>query len=507
MLTSILVGIVALALGLLAGWFVRQASAGRSRDAALREAARIRAEAQEEGKKAALKAREGALKIVEDAKAEAREHRVDLRKREDVLVERERELSRSRKTIEQKMEEAGQAVAQAEQLKGELLALKDQELRHLSEVAKLSEEEAKAQLVAVVERRHAENLQKRLRTLQEEGEALFARRAQEILLTALQRYGGSHATDATTSVISIPSDDLKGRIIGKEGRNIKAFERATGCEVLVDETPGAIVVSSFDPIRREVARRALDRLVQDGRIQPARIEELVEAAKGEVEEIIRHAGIEAVEELGIGPVDPRLVYLIGRLRFRTSFGQNVLQHSVEAAHIAGMIAAELKADVRVAKFGALVHDLGKAVDHEVEGTHVDIGMKLLKRFGVDEAVVKAMQSHHGEYAVEIPEAIIVQVAESISAARLGARRDTVENYLKRLSELERIANSFEGVEKSYAIQAGREVRVFVLPEKIDDGAAHQLARTLAEKIEQELQYPGEIKVTVIREKRVVEYAR
>lgn len=494
-------------IGAAAGWALRQASARRSGERALAEAARIRAKAEDEAKSILLRAKEESLKTLEDVKHETRELRAEFRKREDVLVERERDLGRSRSDLEQKTQQVAQRFVDAERLRGELESLKEQELAHLADIAKLSEEEAEARLVAAVERKHAETLQKRLRRLEEEGEAVFARRAQEILLTALQRYGGSHAVDATTSTVSIPSDDLKGRIIGKEGRNIKTFERATGCEVLVDETPGAIILSSFDPIRREVAKRALNRLVEDGRIQPARIEEVVEASRAEVEEIVRQAGIEAVEELGLAGTDPRLVYLIGRLRFRTSFGQNVLQHSIEAAYLAGMIAAEIGADVRVAKFGALVHDIGKAVDHEVEGTHVDIGRKLLKRFGVEDAVVKAMQSHHEEYPYETPESVIVQVAEAISSARPGARRDTVENYLKRLSELERVATSFAIVEKAYAIQAGREVRIFVMPEKADDAECRKLAREIADMIERELQYPGEIKVMVIREQRVVEYAK
>lgn len=502
-----LVASIALIIGAAAGWALRELLASKRRDAALTAAARIRDEAEREAKVTVLRAKEEALKLLEDAKAEERERRKEMERRENLLAERERAVSRLHETIERKTNELEQRLAHTEALRRELSALKEQELSRLGEIAHLSQEEAKAQLFARLERTYEESLQKRLRELAEEGEVLLARRAQDILLTAIQRYGASHAVDATTSTVAIPSEELKGRIIGKEGRNIKAFERATGCEVLVDDTPGAIVISSFDPIRREVARRALERLIEDGRIQPARIEELVEASRSEVEEIIRKAGADAVEEVGVGGLDPRLIYLLGRLRFRTSFGQNVLQHSIEAAHLAGMIAAELHADIRVAKLGALLHDIGKAVDHEVEGTHVEIGRKLLKRFGIDEEVIKAMQSHHEEYPFETPESIIVKIAEAISAARPGARRDTVENYLRRLADLERIANSFEGVEKSYAIQAGREIRVFVLPDKVDDATAETLARNIADKIEQELHYPGEIKVTVIREKRVVEYAK
>ena len=504
---SLIIAGLALVAGAAGGWFFRQEFARRGREGALKEAGEIRTRAESEKKEAVLKAKEEAIAIREDAKREERDLRTQFAKREEALDEREQGILRARADIDRQATELQEGKKETKRLQEELQLLREEELSHLEKTSSLSEEEATKKLMAVVEQKHAETLQRRLRGLEEEGEATFTRRAQEILLGAMQRYGASHAVDATTSSVSIPSEDIKGRIIGKEGRNIKAFERASGCEVLVDETPNTIVISSFDPIRREIAKRALTRLIEDGRIQPARIEELVEAARSEVEEIVRKAGVDAVEEIGVTGLDPRLVYLVGRLRFRTSFGQSILQHSLEAAHLAGMIASELRADIRIAKLGALVHDIGKAVDHEVEGTHVEIGRKLLKRFNVEDAVIQAMQSHHEEYPFETPESIIVKVAEAISAARPGARRDTVENYLKRLSDLERIANSFEGVEKSYAIQAGREVRVFVLPERVDDARAANLAREIAEKIEQDLHYPGEIKVNLIREKRVVEYAR
>ena len=317
----------------------------------------------------------------------------------------------------------------------------------------------------------------------------------------------STASEVTTTSVQIPSEDLKGKIIGREGRNIRALERAAGVEIIVDDTPGAIIISGFDPVRRHIAKMALEDLILDGRIQPAKIEESVEKAKSQVEKIMKDAAEAAAYEVGIFDLDPRLMQLLGRLRFRTSYGQNVLQHSIEMTHISGMLASELGADVAIAKKGALLHDIGKAVDHEVQGTHVEIGRRILQKFATDKAVIQAMQSHHEEYPYETLESIIVQTADAISASRPGARRDSVENYLKRLEDLEGIANGFEAVEKCYAIQAGREIRVFVTPEKISDFEAKKLARDIADRIEQELKYPGEIKVHVIRETRVVEYAK
>ncbi|OGD71687.1 ribonuclease Y, partial [Candidatus Collierbacteria bacterium RIFCSPHIGHO2_02_FULL_49_10] len=319
--------------------------------------------------------------------------------------------------------------------------------------------------------------------------------------------GNSVASDTMATAITIPNDDLKGKIIGKEGRNIKAFERATGVEVIIDDTPGNIVLSSYDPLRRAVARVALENLIIDGRIQPAKIEETVEKAKAEVNKIIKEKAEAAAFETGVLNLDPRLLMILGRLHFRTSYGQSVLQHSIEMAHIAGMIAEELGANPAIARAGALLHDIGKALDHEVQGTHVEIGRRILQKFNVSEEVIKAMQAHHEEYPYETTESVIVQVADAISGGRPGARRDSVENYLKRLADIEAIANSFAGVEKSYAISAGREVRVFVKPEEMSDLAARDLARNIALRIESDLKYPGEIKISVIRETRAIEFAR
>jgi ribonuclease Y len=361
--------------------------------------------------------------------------------------------------------------------------------------------------MAEIERENDEDFMMRVAKLERDGMEKLERKAKDILTTAIHRLGNSVASDTMATAITIPNDDIKGKIIGKEGRNIKAFERATGVEVIIDDTPGSIVMSSYDPIRRAVARVALENLIIDGRIQPAKIEEIVEKAKSEVTKIIKEKGEQAAFEAGVLNLDPRLIQILGRLYFRTSYGQSVLQHSVEMAHIAGMIAEEVGANPAVARAGALLHDIGKALDHEVQGTHVEIGRRILQKFGVSEEVIKAMQAHHEEYPYETPESVIVQVADAISGGRPGARRDSVENYLKRLSDIEAIANSFASVEKSYAISAGREVRVFVKPDEMTDLAARELARNIALRIESDLKYPGEIKVMVIRETRAIEFAR
>ena len=346
-----------------------------------------------------------------------------------------------------------------------------------------------------------------MKKLEIDGEERLEEKAKEILTTSIQRLSNSVSSDMLTTHVTIPNDEIKGKIIGKEGRNIKSFERCTGVEVIVDDTPGSITISSFDPVRRQIAKSALEKLIADGRIQPAKIEEMVQKAEQEIAKIIKDKGEEAVYETGVLGLDSRIVSILGRLHFRTSYGQNVLAHSVEMAHIAGMLAEEIGANVQVAKAGALVHDIGKALDHEVVGTHIEIGRRILQKFGADEAIIKAMQAHHEEYPYETLESMIVQSADAISGGRPGARRDSVENYLKRLKELEAVASSFKGVEKSYALQAGREIRIFVTPSEVTDLEAKKMARDIAVKIESELKYPGEIKVTIIRESRTIEFAR
>ena len=377
----------------------------------------------------------------------------------------------------------------------------------LERVAGLTREKAKEEFLAEIQKEEDEDLAIRIQKLENEGKEKFEKKAQDILATSIQRLATNVSSELMSTTVSISSDEIKGKVIGKEGRNIKAFERSLEVELIVDDTPGAIVISSYDPIRRQIARVALENLILDGRIQPARIEEEAIKAKNEINKIVKQKGEEAVYETGVFNLDPRVVMILGRLYFRTSYGQNVLQHSIEMSHLSGMLAEEIGADVNIAKTGALLHDIGKALDHEIPGTHVEIGKRILKKFNVDEEVIKAMQSHHGEYPYETIESYIVQTADAISGSRPGARRDTVENYLKRLEELENIALDFEGVEKVYAVQAGREIRIFVTPEKVDDAEAKKMARDIAIRIEKDLKYPGEIKVNLIRESRVIEYAR
>ena len=398
-------------------------------------------------------------------------------------------------------------MAEISAIKSELVEEREKQAKELQKISGFSKEAALEKLNKNIEEEYKDDLYRRMIKLERDNKEEIDKKAREILTLAIQRFSGSHIADATTTVVSLPSDEVKGKIIGKEGRNIKTIERLTGVDIIIDDTPEALIVSGFDPVRRQIAKLAIDKLIADGRIHPAKIEEMVEKARGEINEKIKEAGEAALFETGVGPVDPKLTYLLGRMAFRTSFGQNVLLHSIEMTHIAGMLAAEIGADVSVAKKGALFHDIGKAVDHEVQGTHVEIGRKILQKFGIDEKVIRAMEAHHEEYPYSSLESRIVQSADAISGARPGARRDTVEIYLKRLEDLEKISNSFDGVEKSYAIQAGRELRIFVTPTKIDDLGAIKLAKDIAKKVEEEMKYPGEIRVNVIRETRAIEYAR
>ncbi|MBU6388872.1 ribonuclease Y [Patescibacteria group bacterium] len=433
-----------------------------------------------------------------EAKVTAREER--LVSREEFLDSRQRDLDEKEDGVRARELEAVRAKDEAEQLSAE-------RSKELAKVANLSEDKAREELFSEIERAYEEAILLRLQKLEAHGRDRLEEKARGILTTIIHRLGNPVNAEVMSLSVPLPSEDVKGKIIGKEGRNIKTFERVTGVDVLIDDAPDKITLSSFDPLRRAVAKIALEKLIADGRIQPTKIEETVEKTKVEIAEIMKQKGEAAAYEAGVVGLDPKLVALLGRLYFRTSYGQNVLQHSIEMAHVAGMLAAELGADAAVARAGALLHDIGKAVDHEVEGTHVEIGRRILEKFGVDKRIIQAMQSHHEEYPYETPEAIIVQVADAISAGRPGARRDTVDRYLERLGDLERLAGAFEGVEKVYAIAAGREIRVFVNPGKVTDLAMHTLARDIAKRIQAELKYPGEIKVNIIRENRVVEFAR
>jgi len=445
--------------------------------------------------------------IIQKIQKEAKEREDRVKKTEDRLVKKEEFLDKRTLDLDKEALHVKEKAAEIISLREKAEALVEARQAKLSKVAGLSSSDAKNELLRTIQKEAEEDLLIRMQRLETEGEERFQTRAKEILSTAIQRLAVSTASAMMGTTVSLPSDELKGKIIGKEGRNIKAFERATGVEVIVDDTPNSITLSSFDPVRRVVAKLALDNLILDGRIQPAKIEEFVEKASTEINKIIKEKGEQAAIECEIYNLDPKLVSILGRLYFRSSYGQNVLDHSIEMSHLAGMIARELGADVPTARAGALLHDIGKALDHEVSGTHVDIGRRILAKFNISEDIIKAMQSHHEEYPYETVESIIVQTADAISGSRPGARRDTAERYLKRLGDLEAIALSFEGVEKAYALAAGREVRVFVLPDKVSDLEAQKMARDIAIRIEDELKYPGEIKVNVIRENRAIEFAR
>ena len=498
---------IAIILGGGGGYFLRQTLMLRRKNSIEARLQKLVEDSKIEAKETLIEAKDKAVKILEEAKIEERERMAELRKSEERTSRREEALDKKIVSLDEKEKELGEKIEKVKALKLEIEEFKQKAIKELERVSGLSGEAAKEELYKKIEKEHGNELAKRLRKLEEAGMEELEQKAKNILTTVIQRLATSTASEVTTTTVTIPSDDLKGKIIGREGRNIRALERAAGVEIIVDDTPGAIVISGFDPVRRHIAKNALEALILDGRIQPARIEEAVDKARESIEKQVKEAGEPAAFEIGAFDFAPRLLNLLGRLKFRTSYGQNVLMHSIEMAHIAGMLATELGADIQIAKKGALLHDIGKAVDHEIQGTHVEIGRRILEKFNVDKRLIQAMQSHHEEYPYETVESIIVQTADAISASRPGARRDSVENYLKRLQDLENIANSFEGVEKSYAIQAGREIRIFVTPEKVSDLEAKNLAKQIAEKIENELKYPGEIKVHLIRELRTVEYAR
>jgi ribonuclease Y len=506
-LVTVLLAALATLIGGVLGYFLRFLITLGKRGSVELEIKQMLLEAKEEAKRITSEAERRAFDALEASRIEIKEKEEKLKKTEDRLIKKEELLDKRQSDIDAEVESLKGKIAEIKKIKENVETIERSKHLELERVAGLSKDQAREELHALLEKQYGEDLMVRMYKLEAAGEEKLEARAREIITTAIHRLGNSVASDVMSTTVTLPSDDVKGKIIGKEGRNIKAFERIAGVELIVDDTPGTITISSFDPVRRQIARVALENLILDGRIQPARIEEMVEKAKSEINKIIKEKGEKAVYECGVYNLDPRIVSILGRLYFRTSYGQNVLQHSIETAHIAGMIAEELGANVAIAKAGALLHDIGKAVDHEIQGTHVEIGRRILQKFGADERIVTAMQSHHEEYPYETIESVIVQVADAISGGRPGARRDTVENYLKRLSDLESIANTAPGVEKSYALQAGREIRVFVHPEQVNDLDAKKLARDIALRIEAELRYPGEIKISVIRETRIIEYAR
>ena len=501
------IGIVAFAIGSILGYYARQSIAKKDYRTIEAKLQKKIAKAKEDAEKIVSKAKEKSSRIIKKAQEETYKRRSELFRTEKLLLKRESILEKKISGFEEKEKSFNRRVEKLKKIKAALEELRKEALKNLEKISKISQKEAKKELFRNLEAENKREILERMCRLEEEGEERYRQRAKEILALAIQKYGLSQAQEISIATVSLPSDEIKGRIIGKEGRNIRTFEKLTGTELIVDETPEAVVISAFNPLRRQVAKIALEKLVSDGRIQPARIEEIVKKAEEQIKEQIKKAGEQAVYETGIISVEPQIVQLLGRLKFRTSYGQNVLLHSVEVSFLARALADEIGADAKVCRKAGLLHDIGKAVDHQIQGSHTDIGIKILEKFGVEEKVVEAMKSHHEEYPYGSLEAVIVQVADQISGARPGARKDTLENYLKRLEDLEQIAVSFKGVRKAWALQAGREVRVFVKPEEIDDYAAHKLSREIAKKIQEELRYPGEIKVTVIRETRVVEYAR
>ncbi len=503
----LVVGAFSLAAGVVLGYFVRQSVARQRADTVEQKLRQRLEQAKAEADQLLNQAKEKAKLVVSGAETDQEQRRKQLLETEQILLKRENVLDAKVSSLDQKEKSLERESAEVKHKEKALEEVRLQALEKLELVASLSKEEAKKQLFELTQQQYEGDLLARMRKLEQEGEERFDKRAREIVSYAVQKVAVSQAQEITTTTVILPSEDLKGKIIGKEGRNIRALERAAGVEIIVDEAPETVVISGFDPLRRHVAKLALERLIKDGRIHPARVEEQVEKAQQEIDVQIKEAGEAVVFELGIVGLDPKLLQILGRLKFRTSYGQNVLLHSTEVAYLSAALAAELGANIAVAKKAGLFHDIGKALDHQVEGSHVEIGMRILEKFGVEKEVIDAMKSHHEDYPYESVEAVLVQAADAISASRPGARKDTLEHYLKRIGELENLAASFPGVEKAYAIQAGREVRVFVKSKEIDDLAAQLLAREIANRVEQDLRYPGEIKVTLVRENRFVEYAR
>lgn len=493
--------------GIVIGYFARQFIAARRASSLEERLRRQSEEAKVKAKELVLEAQERATALLEEVKKEERESKSQLARLEERLLRKEELLEKQTADLRSRENQIASDVEKLKAIKLEIEELKQKAVRELEKVAGFSATQAKAELLKDIESVYSQELTATVQKLEKERREEIEKKSVEIMTTVIQRYARTHVAEITTSVFSLSDEDLKGKIIGREGRNIRALERATGVEFVIDETPDSIVISSFDPVRREIAKLALEKLIKDGRIQPAKIEEKVEEAKQELGKRIAELGENAAYEVGVFDLPKEIIQLLGRLNFRSSYGQNVLMNSIEAAHLSGMLASELGLNVEVAKKAALLHDIGKAIDHEVSGSHVELGRKILKKYGIDEAVIRAMEAHHEEYPFASPEAYVVATADTLSASRPGARRDTLENYIKRLEDLEKIALGFPGVKTAYAISAGREIRVFVTPEKIDDFAALQLARNIALKIESELKYPGEIKVNVIREIRAVEYAK
>lgn len=508
---TIIVGLIALlvgAVGSFAGYTMLLTRQGKNRlQQAEQEAARVMEEANAKSQQLILEAKNKILTEQEQAEKILKRRREEMDNEEDRLQKRRSNVDERLEKLERRESQLNKMQSALDKRRNDLEKMAEERKAELERVAQMSRDEARDELLQVVEQEVRHDIARRIRAVEEELQDEADKRARDIIALAVQRIASDAVSEIAVSVVSLPSDDMKGRIIGRAGRNIRAFEQATGVDVIVDDTPEAVTLSSFDPVRREVAKRALSKLVLDGRIHPARIEKLVQETRKEVERVIREEGERAAYDANVPGLNPEVIKLLGRLKFRTSFGQNQLAHSVETANLAGMIASELGADVAISRMGGLLHDIGKAMDHEVEGSHAIIGADFVKRFGMNERVVNCIASHHHEVEQSCVEAIIVEAADAISGARPGARRESVDNYIRRVKMLEDIANSFTGVQQSYALQAGREIRIMVRPEDVDDLASVKLARDIANRIEETMDYPGQIKVTIIRETRAVDYAK
>ena len=504
---GVIAAVVGLALGLGVGYYTSELRRKRFLEDAKHQAQRLVAEAETAVKERMVQARDEAHRLRDEAEKDIREQMRDLRKEESGLQKLRTSLDERFEQLEGRERRLNQRQSSLDKRANQLEKLEKERLVELERVANLSQEDARDLLLKTVEQDARQDMARVIRQVEAEAQEDADRRARRIVTTAIQRIASDQVSEIAISTVPLPSDDMKGRIIGRQGRNIRALEKATGVDFVVDDTPEAVLLSCFDPIRREVARLALARLILDGRIHPARIEKVVANAREEVDQIVREAGEQAAIDVGVPGLHPEILKLLGRLRFRTSYGQNQLNHAVETAHLAGIMAAELGASVHVAKAGALLHDLGKAVDHEVEGPHALIGADLARRYGVSPDIINCIAAHHGEAERESLEAIIVEAADAISGARPGARRESMETYIKRIRALEEVANSFDGVAETYAIQAGREIRIIVKPDQIDDLAAIRLSKEVAKAVEDNLQYPGQIKINVIRETRAVDFAK
>ena len=493
------------------GVFIRKKIAESQIQSAEREANRIiengRLEAENAKKEELIKAKEEALQVRNELDKEIKERRGDIQVQEKRLIQKEENLEKRTLIFEGKEKELEKKFAENETKRQELEQAIAKEMEELQRISGLTEEQAKAQLLSELDKEITAEKVALIKDLEVKAKEDSLKNAREIISFAIQKCAADHTSETTVSVVSLPSDEMKGRLIGREGRNIKALETLTGIDLIIDDTPEAVIISGFDPLRREVAKRTLEKLIDDGRIHPAKIEEMVEKAKEEIEAEIKSEGERAALEAGVNNLHPDLIKLIGKLKYRTSYGQNVLNHSIEVANLARIMADELGLNPKIARRAGLLHDIGKALDHDMEGTHVEIGVDVLKKYKENDIVINAVQAHHGDVEPQSLEAVLIQAADAISASRPGARRETLEAYIKRLEKLEEIADSFEGVEKSFAIQAGREVRLMVKPDKVSDNDMVIMAREVAKRVENEMEYPGQIKVNVIRESRVIDYAK